>query len=57
MSSSLPFFGLPTPLLDLIYEFSGNQKQLKCIQNASKWEDGAKKFGIVITESAFAIKK
>jgi hypothetical protein len=29
MSSSLPFFGLPTPLLDLIYEFSGNQKQLK----------------------------
>ena len=29
MSSSLPFFDLPTPLLDLIYEFSGNQKQLK----------------------------
>lgn len=29
MSSSLSFFDLPTPLLDLIYEFSGNQKQLK----------------------------
>ncbi len=23
------FFDLPTPLLDIIYEFSGNQKQLK----------------------------
>ena len=27
--SSRSFFDLPTPLLDLIYEFSGNQKQLK----------------------------
>ena len=27
--SSHSFFDLPTPLLDLIYEFSGNQKQLK----------------------------
>jgi hypothetical protein len=29
MTTSTTFFDLPTPLLDLIYEFSGNQKQLK----------------------------
>ena len=29
MTMSVKFFDIPPPLLDLIYEFSGNQKQLK----------------------------